>query len=135
MQTRGEALAAAPAARPDRAAALPGTSGRRCVVAAQRGLPRGRIATGSIGSEAYEKGLGGRTMDKRKAPHRLVAGLLAVFSLVGAVRAAEKPAALSLRALSSRPDMVSGGDALVEVRGAAKGVKLTLNGKDVSGDL
>ena len=42
---------------------------------------------------------------------------------------------LSIRTLSSRPDMVSGGDALVEIRGATKGVTLTLNGRDVSGDL
>jgi len=69
------------------------------------------------------------------AARRLVVGVLAVLSLGGAVRAAEAPAALKIRVLSSRPDMVSGGDALVEVRGAAKSVTLTLNGKDVTGDL
>ncbi len=66
---------------------------------------------------------------------RLGACLLAVLSLGGAAQAADKASVLSIRVLSSRPDMVSGGDALIEVRGAAKGVKLTLNGKDVSDDL
>ncbi|MFL5295759.1 MAG: DUF6351 family protein [Phenylobacterium sp.] len=49
--------------------------------------------------------------------------------------AAAKSSALSIHTLSSRPQFVSGGDALVEVRGATGGVTLTLNGKDVSGDL
>jgi hypothetical protein len=88
-------------------------------------------------------------MGKSVAPRLAAIGVLAALCLSGAGRAADAPAgkapapaaaakpatALSLRTLSSRPDMVSGGDALVEVRGAAKGVKLTLNGKDVSGDL
>ena len=69
------------------------------------------------------------------ATRRLAVGVLAVLSLAGAARAADAPAALKIRILSSRPDMVSGGDALVEVRGAAKGVTLALNGKDVTGDL
>ena len=52
---------------------------------------------------------------------------------------AAKPAApaapaISIKVLSSRPDMVSGGDALIQVR-APKGVKLTLNGSDVTGSL
>ena len=59
--------------------------------------------------------------------------MLAGLALAGP--AAAKGAALSIHTLSSRPQFVSGSDALVEVRGAAKGVKLTLNGKDVSGDL
>jgi hypothetical protein len=80
-------------------------------------------------------------MDMRVAPRRVAACLLAVLTLAGAsgATAAEKTAAkaagLSIRTLSSRPDMVSGGDALVEVLGATKGVTLTLNGRDVSGDL
>lgn len=83
------------------------------------------------------------------APRRLAASLLAALSvggvclglgLAGAALAADAPAPakgphLSIRALSSRPDMVSGGDVLVEVRGATKGVTLSLNGHDVSGDL
>jgi len=43
--------------------------------------------------------------------------------------------ALSIQTLSSRPQFVTGGDALVEVRGATRGVTLSLNGKDVTGDL
>ena len=74
---------------------------------------------------------------------RMAAGLLMALGLAGAAAAAETPAtaptakapALSIRTLSSRPDMVSGGDALVEVKGATKGVSLKLNGQDVSGDL
>jgi hypothetical protein len=83
-------------------------------------------------------------MGKRMEVGRIAMGLLAALSLAGAARAAETPvaapaapkaSALSIRTLSSRPDMVSGGDALVEVRGATKGVSLKLNGKDASGDL
>ncbi|HLZ77353.1 DUF6351 family protein [Phenylobacterium sp.] len=89
-------------------------------------------------------------MDMGARARRLAVGLAAILGLAGAAHAADKPVAappaaakapvgksgaLAIRTLSSRPDMVSGGDALVEVRGAAKGVKLTLNGKDVSGDL
>jgi hypothetical protein len=81
-------------------------------------------------------------------PTRLMAASvlagLGLAAVCGLAQAAEKPAAapaakpaagLSIRTLSSRPDMVSGGDALVEVKGGAKGAKLSLNGKDVTGDL
>jgi hypothetical protein len=45
---------------------------------------------------------------------------------------AAKPAgAIAITVLSSRPDMISGGDALVEVKGPA-GTKLMLNGSDVT---
>jgi Tannase-like family of unknown function (DUF6351) len=83
-------------------------------------------------------------MDRRFSPRGIAAGMLAALSLASAAYAGgaptDKPAApkaptLSIRALSSRPDMVSGGDALIEVRGATKGVKLAVNGKDASGDL
>jgi hypothetical protein len=76
-------------------------------------------------------------MDMRFAPRAAAAGLLAVLSLACAPEAfaAAKGPALVVRVLSSRPDMVSGGDALVEVRGATKGVKLALNGADVTGAL
>ena len=82
-------------------------------------------------------------MDMGARARWLAACLAAVLGFVGAAQAADAPAdkplakvpALSIRTLSSRPDMVSGGDALVEVKGASKGVRLTLNGKDVSADL
>jgi hypothetical protein len=48
--------------------------------------------------------------------------------------AAPAASAISIKVLSSRPDMVSGGDALIEVKGP-KGVKLSLNGVDVTGNL
>jgi hypothetical protein len=74
-------------------------------------------------------------MVSRNSSGRLVACLLAALGLAGAADAAAKGSGLILRTLSSRPDMVSGGDALVEVKGAAKGVKLTLNGHDVTSEL
>jgi hypothetical protein len=50
---------------------------------------------------------------------------------------AAEPAPLELKVLSSRPDLVSGGDALIEIRatGDAKldGVTLTVNGNDATG--
>ena len=39
-------------------------------------------------------------------------------------------AALTVTALSTRPDMVTGGDVLIEVKGAGGAVTMTLNGKD-----
>jgi hypothetical protein len=56
----------------------------------------------------------------------IAVGLVAAWA--GAVQAA----GLSIRVLSSRPEMVSGGDALVEVSGAAPGTRLSLNGRDVT---
>ncbi len=53
--------------------------------------------------------------------------------------AAQAAAKLEIKTLSSRPDLVSGGDALVEVKAPAgtvlNHVTLTLNGKDVSAQL
>ncbi len=53
--------------------------------------------------------------------------------------AAQSTAKLEIKTLSSRPDLVSGGDALVEVKAPAgtalNHVTLTLNGKDVSAQL
>ncbi len=63
---------------------------------------------------------------------RLMAGALAL-TLGGPALAAD--GGLSIQTLSSRPDLVSGGDVLVEVRGVSKGVGLTLNGADVSSAL
>jgi hypothetical protein len=48
--------------------------------------------------------------------------------------AAPAASAISIKVLSSRADMVSGGDALIEVK-APKGVKLSLNGTDVTSAL
>lgn len=66
----------------------------------------------------------------------LVPVLLAALTLE--VTAAQKPA-VEIVIISSRPDMVSGGDALVEVRApsgtALSSVKLTLNGADVTKSL
>jgi hypothetical protein len=64
-----------------------------------------------------------------------VALAAAMLAALAAGAAAAKGGGLSIHTLSSRPNLVSGGDALVEVRGATRGVKLTLNGQDVSGDL
>jgi hypothetical protein len=76
-------------------------------------------------------------MVSRIATRRLAACLLAASGLAGASgsAAAAKGSALAIHTLSSRPDMVSGGDTLVEVRSATKGVKLSLNGHDVTGAL
>src|SRR5579859_2545850 len=72
----------------------------------------------------------------RRSLRELIATtLLIALNFAAAAHAADKPAPLSLRVLSSRPDMISGEDALIEVRGPSKGVRLTLNGRDVSGDL
>jgi hypothetical protein len=46
--------------------------------------------------------------------------------------AAPKPAALTVTVLSSRPDMVSGGDALVEIKAPSPKVQVKLNGQDIS---
>src|SRR5260370_42137937 len=50
--------------------------------------------------------------------------------------ASDDPAAPSVTVLSSRPDMVSGGDALVEIKLApgvpAQTLEVTLNGRDVT---
>ena len=55
------------------------------------------------------------------ATRRLAVGVLGVLSLAGAARAADGAPGLKIRILSSRPDMVSGGDALVEVRWRGQG--------------
>ena len=66
-------------------------------------------------------------------------GLAAALAMSGDRGYTQSTGALEIRILSSRPDLVSGGDALVEVRAAA-GIRpgqltLTLNGKDVTGRL
>ncbi|MGH9801581.1 MAG: DUF6351 family protein, partial [Blastocatellia bacterium] len=63
----------------------------------------------------------------------VIAGMLAGFS--GSV-GSQSAARLEIKTLSSRADLVSGGDALVEVNAPAGAkVTLTLNGKDVSSQL
>lgn len=51
----------------------------------------------------------------------------------------QSPVRLEIRILSSRPDLVSGGDALIEVKAPAgvslSRITLTLNGKDVTDQL
>jgi hypothetical protein len=64
-----------------------------------------------------------------------LAAAVAVIAIVSGGPVGAAKGGLSIHTLSSRPDLVSGGDALVEVRGAVRGVTLSLNGKDVSGDL
>src|SRR6186997_1850471 len=67
-------------------------------------------------------------------------GFATVFALLG-VRSGltQTRGGFEIRTLSSRPDLVSGGDALVEVRapngGALNQLTLTLNGKDVTSSL
>ena len=63
---------------------------------------------------------------------RLISGAAA---LMLAAPAAAAKVGLSIQTLSSKPQFVSGGDALVEVKGAARGVTLSLNGKDITGDV
>jgi hypothetical protein len=63
----------------------------------------------------------------------LTKSLLAVV-LLFASDAALAQTKLEIKTLSSRPDLVSGGDALIEVNTAAQPA-LTLNGKDVSNQL
>lgn len=63
----------------------------------------------------------------------------ALLCLVMNMALAQSAAKLEIKTLSSRPDLVSGGDALVEVRAPAgvslNQVTLTLNGKDVTKQL
>ena len=65
---------------------------------------------------------------------------IGLLASIGGTGASSKPAArLEITTLSSRPDLVSGGDALVEVKAPAgtqlSQITLTLNGKDVTGQL
>jgi hypothetical protein len=65
----------------------------------------------------------------------VVLGALAI-PLCVAPRSATSQQTLSIQVLSSRPEMVSGGDALIEIRGGvpfAYGLQVTAGGRDVSG--
>jgi hypothetical protein len=70
-------------------------------------------------------------------PRRSLIGLSVVAATVAATpllpTAGAAPAAVTLSVVSSRPDLISGGDALVEVRGvsSAKGLTLQQQGRDV----
>jgi len=55
-----------------------------------------------------------------------------LFACAASLLAAPKPAALTITVLSSRPDFVSGGDALVEIKAQSPKVQVKLNGQDVS---
>ncbi len=67
----------------------------------------------------------------------VVIGALASFGVVGGF--SQSSARLEIKTLSSRPDLVSGGDALIEVKAPAgtqlNQFALTLNGKDVTNQL
>ncbi len=69
----------------------------------------------------------------------LIAVILVLGSFITNNAFAQSAAKLEIRTLSSRPDLVAGGDALVEVRvppGVLLGqITLTLNGKDVTSQL
>jgi hypothetical protein len=76
------------------------------------------------------------------AMNRLAAiGVLAVLSAltipVSAQRKAAAAPALEIQALSTRPEMVTGGDVLLQIAGpanlSAKTLTVRVNGKDVSG--
>ena len=66
-----------------------------------------------------------------------VIGALAGFGNCDAFAQSAQP--LEIRILSSRPDLASGGDTFVEVKAppdvSLGQIKLTLNGKDVTGQL
>src|SRR5262245_18229365 len=65
--------------------------------------------------------------------------VVSVLSTLSADMFSQSATRLEIRTLSSRPDMVSGGDALVEVKAPAgarlNDLTLTLNGKDVTSRL
>ncbi len=73
----------------------------------------------------------------RRAVVIAVACILGCFA--GSNALAQSAAKLEIRTLSSRPDLVSGGDALVEVKAPAgislSQITVTLNGKDVTSQL
>jgi hypothetical protein len=65
---------------------------------------------------------------------RLAASLAAICgALAGSQAWAQTADRLALEVLSSRPQLVSGGDALVKISGAHGAPAVTIDGKDVSG--
>lgn len=76
---------------------------------------------------------------KKLALHRSVVATFAVCALLafaGINALGQAPSRLEIKTLSSRPDLVSGGDALVEIKTPAgvslNDITVTLNGKDVT---
>src|SRR5215510_1927744 len=84
-----------------------------------------------------------RFATKAATQSRLIAAMafvvVSVLSTLSADMFSQSATRLEIRTLSSRPDMVSGGDALVEVKAPAGAqlsqLTLTLNGKDVTSRL
>src|SRR5215471_2814317 len=68
-----------------------------------------------------------------------IASVLILIFFIASSASAQSGEKLEIKTLSSRPDLVSGGDALVEVRAPAgaslKELTLTLNGRDVTSQL
>jgi hypothetical protein len=64
------------------------------------------------------------------APRSVALGALLVLASLGAAGPAQ---ALEIRTLSNRADLISGGDALVELRGAHEDVRVDVDGRDVTG--
>ena len=65
---------------------------------------------------------------------RLAASLVAICgALAGSHASAQTAQGLTLEVLSSRPELVSGGDALVRIVGAHGAPAVTVEGKDLSG--
>src|SRR5262249_33612037 len=70
----------------------------------------------------------------KRQSRRLVAPCVAICGALAALPAwAQAPRGLTVEILSSRPELVSGGDALVKILGATSAPAVTLGGKDVSG--
>lgn len=78
---------------------------------------------------------------RRIRAHMIVVFCLLIGSAAGFAQSAAKPESktLEIRTLSSRADLVSGGDALIEVRAPAgtqpSQLTVTLNGRDVTSEL
>src|SRR5207302_1227652 len=65
---------------------------------------------------------------------RLAASVIAVYgALAGSPALAQTAQRLTVEVLSSRPELVSGGDALIKILGASAAPLVTVEGKDVSG--
>src|SRR6266850_821089 len=65
---------------------------------------------------------------------RLAASLTALCGVLAGSHAwAQTAAGLALEVLSSRPELVSGGDALVKISGTNSAPAVTVDGKDMSG--
>ena len=63
----------------------------------------------------------------------MATSLVALLALAETGAFAQAPAGLRVEVLSSRQDLVSGGDALVKITGGEGSPAVTVGGKDVSG--